>query len=521
MIESNANISPSHDEEYNNSCATYLQRAIEACEAGDTVLAMHLYLAAFESAPRSNEEAPSENALGALKRAWTLACTLRERSMAEYIFERLQPYMTSEETAVCADQLQDLALDKLEEIGLSRENLQEMTDFISKDLLEGANAQLMGVHQLTMAPKSQNVSVSSSEKNSLSDTVAADKPSAAGMEPTSSSKGISSSFVEPSQTSKSTAAPATKTNKNDHIDYSAITGYDKAVSLMRDFGIGMSNDETFQQLVSQLNARHGLDRMPASDAFLFRAPAREDATRFMVATMGELNLPAIRMRMEDGPQGMPMLCVMTQADRQPKLNAAKTAFEGPGVLLLEDLDLWTPPMEPSPSDDLGGIIVASLSRGARDTVGLIRSAVESPDVYVLASAAESSEIDPFFYDLIEPLSIIDIDYPTASERADIWLDITRKHPSLRGIDRTALVRYSQAMPRHDMYMAAKDAVEEAYRNSLTARHYIPVTSGNLFDKLAAYHPLDSDEYRELEEAVVSGFRRDLDHLEDLLEEDGK
>ena len=49
------------------------------------------------------------------------------------------------------------------------------------------------------------------------------------------------------------------------------------------------------------------------------------------------------------------------------------------------------------------------------------------------------------------------------------------------------------------------------------RRYQPVTRDNLFDKLAAYQPLDSREYRELEEAVVSDFRRDMAELEEFVE----
>ena len=161
--------------------------------------------------------------------------------------------------------------------------------------------------------------------------------------------------------------------------------------------------------------------------------------------------------------------------------------------------------------------MASLSRGAREAISLIRSAVENPDVFVLASSSEAGEIDPFFFDLLEPLSVIDIDFPTVSERDDIWMEIAREHPSLRGIDRASLVRYSAQMPRYDMYMAAREAIEEAYKASLVARRYLPVTADNLYDKLAAYQPLDSDEYRALEEAVVNDFRRELEHLEDLLD----
>ena len=59
----------------------------------------------------------------------------QERSIAEYIFEKMEPFLTSDEVAGCAEQLQRMALDKLEEFGLSREDLEDMTDMISQDFL--------------------------------------------------------------------------------------------------------------------------------------------------------------------------------------------------------------------------------------------------------------------------------------------------------------------------------------------------------------------------------------------------
>ena len=221
------------------------------------------------------------------------------------------------------------------------------------------------------------------------------------------------------------------------------------------------------------------------------------------------------MRMEENLQGMPVLCVMAQADNAPKLNASRNEFLGRGVLMLEDIDLWGSPLADL-ADDLGGFMFSQLSRGAREAINLIRSAVDNPDVYVLVSAAEAGEIDPFFFDLLEPLSIVDIDYPTPEERVDIWMEIAREHPSLRGVNRSDLVRYSASMPRYDMYMAAREAIEEAYKEGLVSRRYVPVTRENLFEKLAAYQPLDSEEYLALEEAVVKDFRADLEHIDDLL-----
>lgn len=504
MFENDANSSPSQNDEHSNSSTEYLRLASQACASGDAVLGMHLYLAAFERAQHGGGAAPDEEALEGLKQAWQLACKLKERSIAEYAFERLEPYLSSDEAAACAEQLQSLALDKLEEYGLTREDLEDMTDMISQDFLGLDAARLMRVEHVT-EPAAQAVAESAATDESAGEQRA---PSIAEVEK-SLAEAIRSCGDDPDAHAVVSSIES--------VSYRELVGYDETVKLMRDFGVGMQHDDRFQELVELLNARHGLDRMPASDALLFRSPAREDANRFMAATLGELGLPAIRMHMEENLQGMPVLCVMAQADRQPKLNAARNAFEGAGVLLLEDLDLWMSPMVESAGDDLGGFLMASLSRGAREAISLIRSAVENPDVFVLASSSEAGEIDPFFYDLLEPLSVIDIDFPTVSERDDIWMEIAREHPSLRGIDRASLVRFSSQMPRYDMYMAAREAIEEAYKASLVARRYLPVTADNLYDKLAAYQPLDSEEYRALEEAVVSDFRRELEHLEDLLD----
>lgn len=570
MLENDANTSPSHSDEHDSN--EYLIKAAQACAAGNAVLGMHLYLAAFERAQQQKKKgaAPDEEALAGLKRAWGLACSLKERSIAEYIFERMEPYLTSDETTAAATQLQDLALDKLEEYGLSREDLEDMSDLISQDFMGLDGARLMHVEHVT-APALERAQKRSHQHEdaataqagaSAPDEAPATQPSQPQGAATANLPGVPVDDVAdglpgvpvddgaadlpgaPADdaaaredanrlmaaagkgfvpgTAKGSAGDGSFTATLETTTYKELVGFDETIHVMHDFGIGMEKDSNFQSLVDQLNVRHGLDRMPACDTLLFRSPAREDANRFMAATVGELGLPVIRMRMEENLQGFPVLCVMAQADRQPKLNSARNAFEGPGVLMIEDLDLWASPSAEQPSsDDLGGLLYASLSRGAREAVNLIRSAVDNPDVYVLVSMAEAGEVDPFFYDLLEPLSVVDIDYPTDKERADMWMEIMRDHPSMRGLDRDMLVRYSEHMPRYDIYMAAREAVEEAYKASLVARRYVAVTTDNLLDKLAAYQPLDSEQYRALEDAVVSDFRNELDELEDYLNGEGR
>lgn len=558
LEDKDANSSPSQNNEFDSSCAAYLRRAVKACAAGDEELGLHLYLAAYEKGTRENGGADADAAF-ALRKAWVLAVKLKERSLAEYIFEKLEPLMDPNELAVCAGQLQSMALEKLEEFGLSREELQEMTDMISQDFLGlGGPARLMKVEHLTLpsasaAKRPAKPAMPSVEPKPEAD--AAPTPDAASDAapvhddaPAASAEASSEAAGEPVESASASEPPADPAagdgsaalvtldaqpddaagkmaaeadesaviSSLENITYKDLAGFDRTIKTMRDFGIGMQDDPEFQGLVTLLNYRHGLERMPAADSFLFRSPAREDAHRFMTATLGEIGLPAIRMHMEENLQGAPVLCVMAQADNHPRLNSARNAFEGPGVLMLEDLDLWEAPVVDA-DDDLGGFVYATLSRGAREAINLIRSAVENPDVFVIASASDGRAIDGFFYDLLEPLTVVDIDYPDEDERRAIWLDILHDHPSMRGINLDDLVEFSTGMPRYDLYMAAREAIEDAYKTSLMHRNYVPVTTDNLFEKLAVYQPLDSKEYHALENAVVREFSRGLDgSIDDLL-----
>ena len=509
MIENNANNSPSHNNERDVSYAEYLTRAQAALAAGDQQLSMHLYLTAFERARKESGSLIPDAALLGLRHAWELACSLKERSMAEYVFERLEPFLSSEEISKCAQQLQELALDKLEEFGLSREELEGMTEIISQDLMGLDGSQIVHIDQF---PSSLMLPGMPKAKQTIPNVGKPQNPAAQDQVPTSSEAG------KP-QTSQSTKPQ--QGVYGEHLTYNDLVGYDRVVELMRDLGIGMQNDATFQELVAKLNARHGVDSAPALDSMLFRSGAREDADRFIMATVGELGLPAIRMRMEENFQGHAVLCVMAQAENQPKLAPNRMNFEGPGILVLEDLDEWIAPSGEVSPEELGGLFMASLTRGAREAVSLIRSAVENPEVYVFASAAQDTEIDPFFYNLLEPLTIVEISAPTDEERREIWHELAKEHPSMRGINEDDLVRYSANLARFDLYMAARDALEEAYKASLVSRSYIPVTTDNLFDKLAACQPLDSDEYKALEDAVLKDFSASLEHLEDLLEREGE
>lgn len=493
------------NESKQDSKPDYLKRAKEAKDSGDALLSMYLYLAAFQKA-LEGKDVPSEDALFGLKQAWALACTNKERSLAEYIFKLMEPYLTTEEMALCTDELQDLALDKLAEFGFSREELEDIAQMISEDLLNDGEPMVKVEHIVTKRALPEG-------KEEVPFT-----PEGEVNPPLSKEDMGAPEAEEAGEDETLPAAPPAFMADEEMLDYDNIAGYDGAIKIMRDFGIGMGDDENFQELIGLLNARHGLAKMPALDTMLFRAHVREDANRFMMATLGELSMPTVHMRMEENVQGVPVLCVSAHAVDIPPAGSLKDVFTNGGVLVLEDLDLWGTPVTEM-GEDSAAFFMMQLTRGAREAVSMIRSAVDNPEVYVFATATIDGSIDEFFLEIMEPMSLIDIEYPTAEERMQIWLDIARNHPSIRTISKADLVRLSANMARYDIYMAAREAIEEAYKLGLMTRRYQPVTRDNLFDKLAAYQPLESTEYTELENEVIRDFQSDLNHIDDLLQND--
>ena len=134
---------------------------------------------------------------------------------------------------------------------------------------------------------------------------------------------------------------------------------------------------------------------------------------------------------------------------------------------------------------------------------------------MLASVAGDAFDQGFLYDAMEPMNIVDIYLPDELERRRIWNAIALDHPSIRQLDLARLTRVSRNLARFDIVAAAREAVEDAYRQGLKNRRYVPVTQSMMFEHIANFQPLESDEYRFLEDAVATDFRSHLDELENL------
>lgn len=573
---------------HSNSSQAYLQRAASAVEEGDIVLGIHLYLAAYERALRENR-IPSEAVLEGMTKAWDLAIRAKQRSLAEYIFEKLEAFWTPEEMARHAQELQELAFDKLEEYGLDRSLVEDMADMVSQDLMDttddvlyrydgdvvdntalplkrsAKNGQLSSKAEndkLNEASVKGSVSSGAEQKaaNQGSQSNPSDDPASVSKEKdiaalnsaalTSSSseernggvhnednagvdKGaleiesavipsdspLAAAFAQLTNLATGAASKETQEAPQQQFNYRNLVGFDKAIASMAKLGVGRAKDPEFAQFLEMLNFRHGMPGMPGLGTLIFRSLAREDANCFMVATVGELGLPAVRMRLDRNAMGQVVLCVMASPNFKARLSGvSRSGFDSPTVVVLEDLDLWDLPFFDGSFDDVQSLLTIQLSRGAREALALVQAALTSPEATVLISASEPSEIDPFFWDLIGDHRFVDIDLPDEDERRKIWLSEQSQHPSMRGLNRGQLVDFSRGLSRFEIYAISNESVEEAYRESVAQNTFCAVETDKVLMRLSNFQPLESEEYKRMEDLAVDHFRKELANIDDLLEE---
>ncbi|MBP5313484.1 MAG: hypothetical protein J6Y65_00960 [Eggerthellaceae bacterium] len=301
-------------------------------------------------------------------------------------------------------------------------------------------------------------------------------------------------------------------------NYSTLSGFDAVVAQMGKYGIGMDRDPEYTELVEKLNSRHGIRRVPAADTFLFVSESREDALEFALATAGELGLPAMRMNVTESPDGLPLLNVFVQ-NKKKAINAIKSELVGAGVLILEDIDTWMSPINEMPELPFAPFAgMPQMTRGAREALNLIRMATENPEVYVLCTAVHEDAIDEIFAEMIYPLNVVNVGKPTREERAELCMDIAEEHPSLRVINISQLVDFSDGLARFEIYAAARDAVEFAYKKGIEERRFVPITPVMIFERLAAFFPLDSEGYHRLEDAIMDAYASDFETIDSLLDD---
>lgn len=505
---------PGRSNEVDRETAEYLRMARNAVENGQFRLAVCLYLTAFEQDSANNQSNPTPAAIACLRKAWTHACDMKDRAMAEHIFERISPHLPAETVSEYSRRLQKLSLEKLEDFGLSHDDVEGMADFLT-GITEGMPAGAAkiavksvdddGPHLATV----ENELVSPSAPYGL--RIDANKGKGKAKPASASAKQQAAPSV--SEEAKAPDAPAAQ-----QICFRDLAGYEGAIQKMKTLGFGAESDARYAAFLNMLSRRHGVEPHITSMPMVFRSQAREDATYFMHAVVGELDQPSVRMHVETTSQGLSMLSVSATSDFKSKQQLMQMNLDRPMTLILEDVDLWFESL-PTLQQIEDPSVQGGVAHGVREAISMVRPAIMNPNITVVASCSIESELDSLFFGILEPATVVDIDLPTQQERMDLWEWLADKFPSLRYFDYGELARLTDSLTRYDICSAASEVVDQAYRESISRKAYVPVTKPNLYEKIASFLPLDSEEYEEAQEKVLERFRKELDHIDDLLNGD--
>ena len=536
-------------------------------------VAMGLYLSAASLlADRGPDYEPLEFQL--LSDAWSLALDGSQRGLAEYIFEAIEPFLSTQEMERMSESLQSLALSRLNDIGLDETYLDEVASMISQEiqavseavsnnespesLLERinrvaaanggrvVNSALVQVSPSPEGPVVESRVLSSADSHSLINVAeppqtqvvagqiipetdqgegeaiqdSVEKPQAGSVPvmPDSATPEITTQEIATPESPKTQRAKSDPKHRSDsrsqRFTFSDLVGYDSVIEEMRTLGIGYS-DPSYRHLRQVLCQRHGLEGLSSQGSIVLRTSSREDASTFMNAVVGELDLPAIKVNMQNGPVGSPILCLSMSAMKvPPKPQAKGFSFDFPCVLILEDFDMWGGYLVEAASGhvEASGEMGAMQTRSSREAIAAINAAVNNPESYVLVSMSAATPDQGFLFDLIEPMHVIDLFLPTEEERLDIWNELCKVHPSLMALDLDKLVNMTRNLARFDIVTAARECVEDAYRQGLREGRYVPVSEAMMFEHIANFQPLESEEYRMLEDVAVSALRLELDTI---------
>ncbi len=125
MDEKQGNASLSQDDE----ASILFDRATRAQQTGNSNLALHLYIAAYEDLRAAAEEDTLPiRAEAALRSAWAIALSTGDRRSAETIFQKLEPFLDMPEAAAFAQRLAQLAIDDLGGMGVDQSELPPLPD---------------------------------------------------------------------------------------------------------------------------------------------------------------------------------------------------------------------------------------------------------------------------------------------------------------------------------------------------------------------------------------------------------
>lgn len=456
-----------------------LSAAYKAQGNGYARLAVHLYLAAFEYDLIERDQ-PGANAIEGLQIAWRLACETGDKPSAEAVFSSLAPYSSPEEVHERAARLQEMAMKQLEDMGVPSDQIERMEPVgPPEDPAAGADPDFLErFHQMIRAGAER-----------------------AGLVPSDDEDEQPMPWNRPN--ADASGGPC----------YDDLVGYDDAMNAMRVYGFeAPTADEEFRRFVQETSEFHGLEGLSLYDPFMFYGPARDDVFEFAEATAGEIGNPVLTLHVRADDEGMWTIRLSGPFRKGLFGMSDPTDIPTPCTFMIENIDILQDFIKTAVQGELDA---GEPSRGAQmytEILGYIHAIVQKPGVFPILTSGEDVELASQFEEVFSRAQRIKVDLPSLDERREIWKNFSLGHASFSEIDIDELSKLSSGISRHNMVLAGRSAVRDAYQESLSSNDYRFVSINDVLFEMVPFVSQDDSSYDAIADAAAEAFVGELSDL---------
>ena len=449
----------------------YLDAARKAVEEGRCKLAFHLFMAAYEVSV-AHGEMPPDDVLDGMREAWRLALEYGDKPAAELVFTDISPLIDESEAEEMSNTLQDMMVTQLRDMGVSDDKIEQITSFQpaeDDEMDAGDGAEFLNGLAMLMR-------------------------GVAGVDATGGFAAASDDQLQGDP-------------QQNRTGYTALVGYDTALQSMCAYGFDTGNDEAYRQFVQESSVFHGIDGMSLYDPFLFYGPSREDVYEFAEATAFEIGNPVFGLHVRTNDEGVWTIRLSGPFRRGLFGMSDPTDIPTPCTFIIENIDILQDfiKMALGAERRFEGEMGAQGSRMYTEMLGYIHTVMGKPGVFPILTAQKSIELKGPFGELFGKCSRILVDNPTVEERKAVWNSFAIEHTSFSEIDIDRLSTLSEGISRHNMVMAGKSAVKDAYQESLTSNDYRFVSISDVLFEMVPFAS-DGDKISSvIEDAAAEAF----------------
>jgi hypothetical protein len=524
---------------FEKSATFYLEAAQSALMSGQPRLAIHLFRAAFEAASAFGPLI-SGNVIDGLRKAWDLAFEMGDRSIAESIFGDLASHNSPEQNEQATMRLQALALDQLEDMGISEGDLEGIAGAISREMFAAGDGGSHGerlLDSLRAALEQLGVALGEGDgEGDDEDVSSSDGTVGSSAEPRAIQKlplvkpPVPSSKGSPVKSSAAQGGLARigrelrefgernrEEERQRRLNYQVLAGYDHALRRMRGFGFLSASDDAYRSFIERSAAMHGVSRLSLDGGFLFFGPAREDVSLFAHATAGEIGFPVLHVSVDLDRQGNGTVKLAGPFRRglfgsPPDLMDMVT----PCTVLIENIDFLQEMFENEQQaiKRNGGRIRGMMGAPGRsmqaEITGYFRALRQKPGVVIMATSQHGGILREPLRSLLGAMHEIEVAAPQTDERRDVLVSFAGEHPSFAELDVDRIAYLSEGLSRNDLVFVSHAAVESAYRESLRTGRYNRVSMGDVLVQIASFIDHESPLYQQVEDGAVAQLIHDLE-----------